>query len=719
MQPPRRSLWASFLLAIVLFASLGTSAKAGTYSVYGTCGNWTAWNTAPASLAVYPQCPGMIARNVGGAFSSPNNVQGGWYFSAPAGTEISSVSLTGELRGLNGWQTMGYATGGGAPGGSYTFLSCPGWTCQNGVQQLGTIPISHTAYLWLQLYCAASSCPNSGSYGGVTINDVSVGLSDYTYPTVGVTGGSLAAGGWHRGTEPITVDAEDNAGVKALRAYVDGLPRAEPLRPDCDYRLLVPCPNGGTTMQITTTGLADGPHTLTLEAVDAGDNATRQDMTIYTDNTAPEQPRAAAVAGSGAWRSQNGFAVSWTDPAQTAAPIVAADYILCPTGAPSSPSCVTGSRAGTSIAAIDDLQVPGPGDWTLRLWLRDAAGNEDPQNPVAIDGLRFDNTAPNVAIAPPDPNDPTLIHVLASDDLSGIAGNDVEIQRTGDSDWHSLPTTPAADGVVATVDDATLADGTYQIRARAVDAAGNERSTESLTTGAPAALALPLRIKTRLAVGKLEHIRAHSSRRGHPRYRRVLVGRPRTRYGRTILLHGRLTTPGANPVAMTSVEVWEQADLPGAVWTRIASVQTSRTGRFTYRALRGPSRLVQFRYGGTATIRPRSSTVELLVRGATTLRVNRHHLVNGEDITFRGAVQGRPMPAAGKLVELQVFTRGRWRTFAQPRASASTGHWHYRYRFDAIHGLERFRFRARVRKEQGYPYELGTSRSVAVTVRGL
>jgi hypothetical protein len=719
MQPPRSSLLALLLIAVALFARLGATAQAGTYSVYGTCGNWTPWDSAPSSIAVYPQCPGLVARNVGGAFSSPNNVQGGWYFTAPGGTQISSVTMVGELRGLNGWQAMGYATGGSTPGGSYSFLACPGWTCPNGVQQLTTSPIANAGYLWLQVYCAASSCPNSGSYAGVTLSDISVGLTDLTYPNLRVTGGSLAAGGWHRATEPITVDANDNSGIKALRAYVDGLPRAEPLRPGCDYHLQAPCPNGGTTLQITTTGLADGPHTLTLEAVDAGDNATRQDLTIYTDNTAPEEPRAAAVAGGSMWRSRNGFAVRWDDPVQTAAPIVATDYSLCPADAPNSPSCVAGSRAGTSIAAIDDLQVPGPGDWTLRLWLRDAAGNENPQNPVAIDGLRFDAAPPNVAIAPPDPNDPTRIHVVASDDLSGIGGTDVEIQRNGDSDWHSLQTTPTPDGAFATVDDASLADGTYQVRVRAVDAAGNERSTESLTTGATAALTLPLRIKTRLAVGKLERIRAHSSRRGHPRYRRVLVGRPRTRYGRTILLHGRLTTPGANPVATTPVEVWEHADLPDAAWTRIASVQTSRTGRFTYRALRGPSRLVQFRYGGTATIRPRSSTVELLVRGATTMRVDRHHLVNGDDITFRGTVKGRPMPAAGKLVELQVFTRRRWRTFAQPRASASTGRWSYRYRFDAVHGVERFRFRARVRKEQGYPYELGTSRSVAVSVRGL
>jgi hypothetical protein len=129
--------------------------------------------------------------------------------------------------------------------------------------------------------------------------------------------------------------------------------------------------------------------------------------------------------------------------------------------------------------------------------------------------------------------------------------------------------------------------------------------------------------------------------------------------------------------------------------------------------------LVQFRYGGTATIRPRTTTVELLIRGSSSIDVDRRTFVNGDEVVFRGHVRGRPLPSEGKLVELQVYTRRRWRTFAQPRASAASGRWSYRYRFEAVRGRERFKFRARVRKEAGYPYELGTSRSINVLVRGI
>ena len=215
-------------------------------------------------------------------------------------------------------------------------------------------------------------------------------------------------------------------------------------------------------------------------------------------------------------------------------------------------------------------------------------------------------------------------------------------------------------------------------------------------------------------------MRARGLRSGKARFRRVVVQRPRARYGRTIRLSGRLTTPGANPVAGAAVEVWERVALPDAPWTRVATVPTSRTGRFVFKALRGPSRLVQFRYYGTPTVRPRISTVELLIRGSSSL--GRRAIAASSTATRSSSVAtfaGRPLPPQGKLVELQVYTRRKWRTFAQPRADATTGRWSYRYRFESVRGNLRFKFRARVREETGYPYELGTSPRLSVLVRGV
>jgi hypothetical protein len=70
-------------------------------------------------------------------------------------------------------------------------------------------------------------------------------------------------------------------------------------------------------------------------------------------------------------------------------------------------------------------------------------------------------------------------------------------------------------------------------------------------------------------------------------------------------------------------------------------------------------------------------------------------------------------------VELQVYSRGEWRTFAQPRARADTGRWAYRYRFETVRGRASFRFRARIRRQPGLPFMTGASRAVRVSVRGL
>jgi hypothetical protein len=129
--------------------------------------------------------------------------------------------------------------------------------------------------------------------------------------------------------------------------------------------------------------------------------------------------------------------------------------------------------------------------------------------------------------------------------------------------------------------------------------------------------------------------------------------------------------------------------------------------------------VLRFRYVGTPLIRARTTDVEIHVRATTSIATSRRSVVNGEEVVLRGRVAGRPLPPVGKLVQLQAFSRGHWLTFATPRANPRTGRWTYRYRFTATRGTVRYRFRARVPKENGFPYSAGTSRFAYVTVRGL
>ena len=74
-------------------------------------------------------------------------------------------------------------------------------------------------------------------------------------------------------------------------------------------------------------------------------------------------------------------------------------------------------------------------------------------------------------------------------------------------------------------------------------------------------------------------------------------------------------------------------------------------------------------------------------------------------------------PGSGKLIELQVLLRGRLRTFATTHTDRR-GRWHYDYRFDGTRGRQLYRFRARIPREVGYPYEPGRSRVVKIAVQG-
>ena len=183
-------------------------------------------------------------------------------------------------------------------------------------------------------------------------------------------------------------------------------------------------------------------------------------------------------------------------------------------------------------------------------------------------------------------------------------------------------------------------------------------------------------------------------------------------------MRGRLAGPDGNPIADAEVLVYTQTLRPGAAVRLAATLKTSRRGGFSYRAPKGPSRMVRFRYAGTSTIRAATQDVRFLVHAQSTLRANRRSVVNGETVRFRGRLRGRGIPRAGKLVELQVLLRGRFRTFATVHTDRR-GRWHYDYRFDGTRGRQVYRFRARIPREIAYPYEPGRSRLVKVAVKGV
>ena len=440
-------------------------------------------------------------------------------------------------------------------------------------------------------------------------------------------------------------------------------------------------------------------------------------MTARIDNTPPARVDV-SVEGGQEWRNRNDFAVAWVNPAEgDRAPIAAAVYKLCPAAGG---ECSRGEQAGADLSRFA-VPVPAPGEWTVSLWRRDAAGNSTDVAASVPVSLRYDPEPPQLGFEPPSASDPTLVAVKVSDAVSGVADGAIEIGPAGSGTWQALPVQREGDRLLARLDDAALAPGSYQLRARALDQAHNEASTESRLDGQPMTLNLPLRIVSSLqsAFERERTVREKVRRHGRTRVvrRRTIVqtATARVLFGEPAQVAGRLVNPDGQGIAGAEVQVL--ASTPPGPEQLVAVLQTDAEGRYHYTAAGTTSRTLRFAYAGSPVVLPAQSALGMTVPGATALRVNRRRLRNGQTVTFSGPVRTLPSPPGGKLVEMQVQLPGRWETFRTIR-SDEAGRWAVRYRFRRTRGVEYYRFRARLPAEGSYPFTAGVSRVLTVRVSG-
>lgn len=727
----RNSLIALALMLVGL--AVPQSATAGTFEVLacdaapGFVNNSWRSEVTHGGAVVFNACPsgddvmkGLGARTnypYPSGWTVPTGAAARWIFDAPGGTAIVGYRANGVFHQRNHRWQVGLSNGWMLLEGCAGTATNTGGACGAQLYAGRYNPTPWSAALYTEVLCTHGPCPVGGGgwYGWASLTYIAVTVLDETLPSVTNAGGGLWTDGWVSGTQRVSFDATDNTGIKDVRVFIDGRLMAQAGR-GCDPSGKT-CPDWpGAALDVATgNGIADGMHDLGLEAIDRGDNRGSVSRKVRIDNTAPAAPVDPTVDRGEGWRETNAFTVRWTNPSQNAAPITGADYRLCPVrGAPA--QCVSGGRTGANLSELKDLAVPRAGDWTLKVWLRDAAGNAREETAAPPLTLGYDPDPPTLALRAQDPEDPARVRVEASDAISGIARGEIELRREGKDAWRPVAAQLEDGGFSAMLDDEHLHDGVYELRARAWDAAGNERSTDRRVSGEPARLTLPVRIKTRMRVGKRRTLRARGARRGR---RVAYLRRPLVGQGRRVRIHGRLTAPGGNALAEVDVEVAARLAITGVDFQPVATLKTSRTGRFSYLVPAGPSRILRFRYPGAAKIRPQTREIHVRVRGESTVHVDRRRVVNGEPVTFSGRLRGGFVPGSGKLLELQFRDRGKWRTFRTLRAAPSDGRWSYTYRFDGTRGTRTYRFRLRIPRENEYPFSTGRSCRVAVTVRGL
>ena len=372
------------------------------------------------------------------------------------------------------------------------------------------------------------------------------------------------------------------------------------------------------------------------------------------------------------------------------------------------------------------------GSHSVTFAAHDAAGNRSPERAVSF---RIDRTAPELVVfEEPEPASPRRVVVAASDRTSGVASATIEMRRLhSDDPWIELPATRDGDRFVATVDDESVTRGVYQLRARVLDRAGNGSAGDRRRDGTSATIdTASLREGSRLTAALVTQS-TKKTKKVCPKKRRGKKRRCRTTttqvpggsltssmmvaFGKGAVARGTLEAENGSPLGAAVIDVYARSAAAGSEFERIDAVRTDLKGAFEHTVRAGTSREVQFRFEGDGRHRSSEGAVTLRVPAAATIAASHRTRRNGESVTFRGKLRSQPIPPSGKVLDLQAFYRGKWRTFATPRANPK-GKWSYRYRFGATRGKVPYRFRVLIRPESAYPYDVGLSRTVSVVVRG-
>lgn len=414
-----------------------------------------------------------------------------------------------------------------------------------------------------------------------------------------------------------------------------------------------------------------------------------------------------------------------------------------------------GGLVGYAPLASATVSVSDDGVHTVSYQAADVAGNVTDERSVHF---KIDQTAPELAVFEAQQEaDPRLVTVAASDRTSGLAdGAKIELRRISPThgSWITLHTSRQDDRYYAHIDNTTLPEGDYEFKATIPDQAGNEatathnrldqeeilhitptqigpyRTSDPAVdlphSSGPDAQDAKATIDTRLTAGAVERVvKKRSCKRKGKRPKKCprgtttesLVHELRVAFGKRATVHGKLTTSAGAPIARAEVTVLARPSAAGVGYRAVGSFRTDVAGAFTYRAPAGSSRSLDFLYRGDDTYKAADDQVTLRVPAKATIRVNKHHVRNGRTVLFTGKLLGQPYPAKGKVLDLQAYYRGRWRTFASPRTGQS-GKWKYRYRFQATRGVVIYKFRLRVRATSDYPYEPAYSKAIKVRVVG-
>ncbi len=511
------------------------------------------------------------------------------------------------------------------------------------------------------------------------------------------------------------IEKADSGGPSGVGGYAVAV-SADRLLPPCAAPVCLPdemaLAAGADSRVVVIDRLGEGSHWVSAVAASGAMLSSRQpgSSVVRVDRTDPETSLSGLPTG---WVNRP---VTLTATAFDTTSGMAADPGR-DDGRPVTVIAAEGQAPYESPGPVATFTVASEGASRVEYWARDLAGNVNDGRP-APDGTRhrspgsvtvkIDNTPPVLQFATlRDTANPEAVSVLVEDSFSGLDRGRIEIRKVGDRGAFKYLETSAGEGRLrATIPSDDLPAGTYELRAEAIDRAGNTGTTVATTGGSAMVLRLPLKRKVALSL-------RHQGKK--PGVKRIV-----RKQGKGSTLVGRIRYSTGSGIAAARLIVEERfADGSSSRVHRRTAIADG-TGRFAVRLKPGPSRRIRVLYAGTAReSRTASRWIRFNSSDRVSFAVEPKVLRNGGRTVMRGAIRGRGaiQPAGGKLVAIQYYDpgRSRWRPVEVLRANPK-GRFRYAYRFRTIAFAQRILFRAVSLPEAGWPYRPSTSEPESVIV---
>jgi hypothetical protein len=595
----------------------------------------------------------------------------------------------------------------------------------------GSLGLDLTAARTIRISVVCSGpagCPAGNT--SYRLREVRVMLNDEADP--GITtqpSGSLVSGqNLDRNRTLVYAASDQGGGVYRQRLSVDNVVvrndvvNANGGKCAVPFRDPVPCRTTpvSASVDLDTSTLADGQHTLRLEVRDATDvnHTETAPWTITVDNAPPVVGAvsvtgsaragdaltcAASVAGqsptvSYAWMRSNAdgsgqeVVSGATDPTYVQRDADVGRKVICRVaatdhgGTATKDSTVTSGpfADGATVTAYCSGRPAGPTDECGdndgdRIPNREDPDDDNDGVPDGSDPAPFDGTLPGTPA--PGPQGPT-----------GPAGPGGDSGNPG--------------GTTTTSTETHSSSSSTELIASDLNTVGALRNPISETIGNGQPVTNDALLAVKFVVGSGTNARSST---------RVVAA-----YSQRLRVRGTLQTPAARAITGARVYlVQKPLGAPESAWRLDQATVTAADGTFTLPiAPSGRSRdirVVYFPRGGSNANRG-SNALSLRVRQDATFQVSRRLLHNGGKLTFSGRVLGA-VPSSGVDVRVQVRLNRSWYTFTKLTTTRSKGG-----RFQAAHRFTKttspttYRFRILVLPRNRTVYTNGFSRHIDVRV---